>query len=199
MLDVVGLGAGFAFVPVLGMVSRAKTVSGRALLQPLRAKLLNLLHHRPGLRLTQLWKAMGAPRGTILYHLFVLERVGAVESIHGAGVSRYFPKDTPHINALSLLLRGRILDVADMVQRRPGSSQSELIERLGMNRKLFRSYANLLIEAGLLAEERGWRIRKYFATKHLEDVLARFGSLRPSATIEKEKVASVEGEAIAGN
>lgn len=163
--------AGPALLVVLGMVRRGKTRPDQAAAQPLRAKLVELICRRPGLRLCNLWKAMNTPRGTAQYHLFVLERSGIVESTHGAGASRYFPAGIPHTDALSLLLRGRVLDLAGLVRRRPGCNQGQLIGVLGLSRRVFREYADLLVAAGLLQERRDWRTRTYFPTRHLEDVL----------------------------
>lgn len=154
-----------------GMVGRDKTRGDRVLEHPVRRRLLDRLRRRPGVRLHEVWKALGMPRETAEYHLYVLERGGAVKSTPAAGARRFFPAGMREIDARAVLMIDGAYELAACVARHPGVRQWEIRKRMGWSRKVFRDYAELLAREGLITELREWRDRRYFPTSRLERVL----------------------------
>ena len=143
---------------------------------PLRERLLDLIRRTPGVRLSTLWKTTQANRGTARYHLLMLERTQEVEARREAkNLTRYFPKGcTPQeLVLLSLLRRGRVLDVVKEILKQPGITQREITERLLLSRKVFRSYADLLLREELLREVREANQKRYFPTERLIETFDR--------------------------
>lgn len=165
--------AGFVLALALafGMVRRAKTRGDQALKHPVRRRLVDRLLRRPGVRLHDLWKALGIQREKAQYHLFVLERAGAVESTPADGATRFFPAGTQEMDAWAVLMRDGAFELAAFVARHPGARQWEIRERVGFTRKVFRDHANRLAREGLIRELREWRDLRYFPTSRLERVL----------------------------
>jgi predicted transcriptional regulator len=144
--------AGSFLILIVGMAVHPDPPKPDAREHPLRRRLFDLILRRPGIRLVNLWKELDSNRKTTKYHLMVLERADLIASVEGPKVVRYFPaKMSPAQRPrVALLLRGRILEMARMVQREPGISQVELGKALTMSRKVLREYADLLVEHHLV-------------------------------------------------
>ena len=151
------------------MVRRAKTAPENALRDPTRRKLLALILGAPGTRFATLCRTVGLNRGTLRYHLLVLERIGAIRTFRSEHLARYFPPnaESSDIRVTSFLLRGRVLEVVQAMVNQPGISQRELTKGLGLSRKVFRDYADELVQQGLVDEVWESRLRKYYATPRL--------------------------------
>lgn len=164
---------GAAFALAVGLSWQSGDRDEFATRHPVRRRLLALILRRPGVRLAALWKALDANRKTTKYHLMILEQANIVTSFHGRRATHYFAADVePEARRLvSLLLRGRVLEVVREVRRRPGISQRELGAALSMRRKALRTYADLLTETLLLEEVRGPHSRRYYPTPRLGEVL----------------------------
>ena len=171
----IGLGVVLTVVLVVGMAHRTKTDENHVLGHPLRKRIVEALRLRPGRRLADLGALVQSATSTTLYHLFVLERIGVIRSTHRSDATRYFPAETPDADGWALLLRGRIMDMAIYILHKPGASQKEILGVLTMNRKVFRDYADVLLEEQLVTEEKIWRGRLYFPTPRLEKLAPVIG------------------------
>lgn len=127
----------------------------------------------PGLRLLDVAAAAGAKRSTAKHHLGILEQVGLVKAVRKGDSTRYFPGTFLSDDAedVALLLRGRMLEVAHVIAREPGVRQVEITRALNLSRKVFRTYANLLILRGLVLEEAGLNTLRYFPTSRLHRIV----------------------------
>jgi predicted transcriptional regulator len=157
------------------MTRRAKTSPERAPLNPIRRKLIELIQERPGARLLDLWQEMRSHRGTAHYHLEILERVGAVQSFHRDGATRYFPGSYSPLEArqMTLLMRGYVLEVVREILEHPGIAQEDILHTVDISRKVFRAYADALKHEGLLEERRDGRAKRYSATPELSRLYER--------------------------
>lgn len=174
-------------VTFYAMVRREKTSPARAADHSMRARLVEWIRGRPGIRLSELWRAAGAPRGTIKYHLLVLERAEKIRSVEEPHTSRYFPPDGgPPPDALSALLAGRILEMAKTLVDRPGLCQKEFADALGLQRKTVRHYATRLLEAKLVDAHRDQFRMRYFPTDRLLEVLPMVLARPPAAAAQPD-------------
>ena len=155
----------------------------RAGLRPSFAdRLLRFIQSKPGRRLYAISRGLGANRGTIKYYLRILEKEKDVVVLRPkAAPAQYFPASTKpsDLPLLSLLARGRVLDVARSILSEPGTPQIEIIERIRMSRRVFRMYANLLMGAALVREVRAPHSCRYFPTPRLAELVAQFGEDDP--------------------
>lgn len=177
MADVLGLVAG-AFLGLtavyVGLIAfRSKTSLDRALEHPLRRRLFERVVARPGANLADLRSSVGGSRGSLRHHLDILERIGVVRACRTPRSSRFFPADIPvdQDQALALLRRGRVLEVALAIRANPTLAQHQITKGLSMSRDVFRAYANLMIANGLIEEIRDGRTLKYAPTRRLDDVI----------------------------
>lgn len=72
---------------------------------------------------------------------------------------------------MAVLLRGRVLEVAQAVRANPGIRQRDLTDKLPISRKVFRTYADLMVAAGLVEETHEPHQRRYFPTPQLDELL----------------------------
>ena len=141
---------------------------------PTRKQILELLTDRPGRSISELCRAIGAGWGTVQHHLYLLAKTGMIRSVMQGRNHRFFNgKDAAkHLSDVALLMRGRVRQVANAVVEEPGVGQRKLTESIGMSRKVFRQYANLLLQQGLMMEERRSKFRFYYPTGALRELLA---------------------------
>lgn len=140
---------------------------------PVRRRLVDLILRRPGVRLATLWKELEANRKTTKYHLLILEEANIVTSFKAQQTLRFFPSGTPIDNqrAVSVLLRGRVLEMAQEIAKSPGIVQKELGKALRLSRRVMRVYVDLMVAQGLLDEVIDRKARRYYPTRRLRDLL----------------------------
>lgn len=167
------LGAVAASLVVFAMVRRDKTGPDQAMEHPIRRRLARLVKRRPGVRLSEMWRALGVARGTVEYHILILQRLGHVQTARDPGATRCFPPDidAETLERISSLLRGRSLEIAAAVLQWPGMSQQSLRDALAMSPKVCRENLRVLIGAGLLVEQTRHRRKEYHPTNDLQDLL----------------------------
>src|SRR5206468_1641787 len=107
--------------------------------------------------------------GTIQHHVYLLTRAGLLRSVaHGRHHRFFLPgHGAENLSEFSILLRGRVRNLAQAVIGKPGIGQSELTSVMGMSRKVFREYAELLTGAGLVQEVARSKFRVYYPTQSL--------------------------------
>lgn len=165
---------------------RKRAESPEQICHPVRKRMMDWIRRRPGIRLSGLWKELGANRGTAQYHLLVLERAGVIRTLREGRATRYFPVETPaaDLPALALLLRGRVLEVARLLLESPGISQHDLTATLDISRRVFREYADLLKELDFIDEVRDARVKRYFPRSALSHFLDRLEERESGGTQE---------------
>ncbi len=139
---------------------------------PVRQTLLDLIRRRPGAQAAALRRALDANRGTINYHLRMLERAGVVRVNRHQHATRYFPlsERDERVPIVAVLLRGRIVEVVRAIVLSPGISQKQLTRNLPISRKVLRDYADDL-GPELLQEVRESRTLRYYPTPRLMDAV----------------------------
>jgi predicted transcriptional regulator len=156
-----------------GMVRRSKTLPGNVHKHEARGKILDALRSDPGKNLQALCDDLHLTRGTASYHLYVLERAGAIGSVTTPHTTHFFPSEagSEERAGLAVLRRERALEVVQQVIDRPGIVQRELLAQIGMSRKVFRDYKRDLLREGLIQEERRDRHCHYAPTSKLVRLL----------------------------
>jgi len=158
---------------VLGMAWRKKTRPENVTRHQARARILDALHDEPGKNLARICDELDLRRQAASYHLHILERAGVIQSLERPYTTHFFPS---HLRpddqqGLATLRRERSLEVVHAVRKRPGLRQHELLDLIGMDRKVWRAYRRELTREGLLEEERMGQARRYRATARLERLL----------------------------
>lgn len=171
-----------------GMARQSRTLPANLARHASRARILDAVCHDPGKNLARICDELSLSRGTAAYHLYILERVGAVDSLARPHTRHYFPPQVePALRpALAALRRERSLEVARAVLEQPGLEQRELLTRIGMDRKVWKAYREEFAREGLVVEERAGRRIRYRPTaklRHLVDPI-RLGGAPPEAAAE---------------
>jgi DNA-binding MarR family transcriptional regulator len=125
-----------------------------------RDAVYKLIQQTPGIGMTELAQASGVGWGTAVYHLDRLERAGFVTS-ERAGLHRcYFPVGAVARDArkgIGALKADTTRSIAEFLVARPGATQTELCEALGMSASAASKQVTKLEAAGLVRREREWK------------------------------------------
>lgn len=122
-----------------------------------RDKVYKLVQEQPGIGLSEVAQRTGLGWGTTVYHLDRLERAQMLASERMGGHRRYFPMGTvPRASrkGIGTLKADTTRSVAAFLAQRPGASQTELCEGLGLSASAASKQVTKLEDAGLVRRER---------------------------------------------
>lgn len=130
-----------------------------------RDRVFQLIRDTPGLGVSEIAQQTGLGWGTTVYHLDRLERAQMVTS-ERAGLHRcYFPIGTvgrDERKAHGLLKGDTTRSIATFLVERPGATQTEMCEALGMTASAASKQLTKLENAGLVRREREWKTVRLF-------------------------------------
>jgi DNA-binding transcriptional ArsR family regulator len=130
-----------------------------------RRRLFELVQREPGLSLSDLSGRSGLSWGNTVHHLAVLKRSGLVVSMRHGRYRRWFvaggteQERRPQVAALRNVVTARI---ARLVLDRPGLSQKQLADALGMTPQATHWHLARLAQAGLVERVRDGREVRHF-------------------------------------
>jgi len=142
--------------------------------QPLRRRLLDLIHDKPGVHASELCRQAGEPWGTVQYHLSLLRKTSLVTALEAGRERRLFPvgMDPMHARLLAILNHGRRGEIATYIRDHPGSRQVDICEAVDVTRKTFRLAVRPLVEENLVRERRGLQSTRYYPEPTLDPLLS---------------------------
>lgn len=139
-----------------------------------RDKVYRLVQQTPGLGLTEICKESGLGWGTTVYHLDRLERAQMVAS-ERVGMHRcYFPMGTVPRQArkgIGALKTDTTRSIAQFLVTRPGASQTEVCEGLGLSASAASKQITKLEGAGLVRRERDGKTVRLYPADDLQPLL----------------------------
>jgi predicted transcriptional regulator len=141
--------------------------------QPLRRRLLDIIHDRPGVHASELCRQSGEPWGTVQYHLGLLRKTSLVTALEAGRERRLFPMgmDPARARLVSLLSHGRRGEIAHYIREHPGSRQVDICDAVDVTRKTFRLAVRPLVDEHLVAERRGLQSTRYYPEPSLGEAL----------------------------
>lgn len=132
-----------------------------------RRRIYGLVQAEPGLSLSEVAQRAGLSWGATVHHLAVLRRSGLVVSLRHGRYRRWFASGAsePERRVQVAQLRNAVsARVADLVAQRPGLSQKQLADALGMTPQAVHWHLARLAQAGLVQRVRdGREVRHYSA------------------------------------
>ncbi len=145
----------------------------RLLAQPVRRRILDMIHRRPGIHASALCRESGEAWGTVQYHLALLDKGELVTSVSSGRERRFFAGgiDPEKARILGVLNQGRRQEIARFIRDHPGSRQVDVCNAVSVSRKTFRASIAPLVSEGLVAERKGLQTNRYFAGDSLAELL----------------------------
>ncbi len=162
------------FEALLMLFARVHDADPDALLaQPVRRRILDLIQLRPGIHASALCRESGEAWGTVQYHLALLDKGDLVTAVSAGRERRFFVGgiDPERAQIMGVLNQGRRQEIARFIQDHPGSRQVDVCTAVSVSRKTFRASIAPLVDAGLVAEQKGLQTNRYFADEGLTELL----------------------------
>lgn len=141
-----------------------------------RDKVYKLVQAEPGIAMSEIGARLGIGWGTVVYHLDRLERVGFVASERSGMHRCWFPVGTVPRAAregIGALKAETTRNVALFLVGRPGASQTDLCEGLGLSASAASKQVSKLEKAGLVRRERDWKTVHLFPEPTLGGLLGQ--------------------------
>ncbi len=160
-------------LPFVGMVQYNATRPANLLRQRVRDVIMKFLHHQPGSSITAICRSTRIAWGTAQHHLYMLSRAGLVDSVVVGRSRAFFAGQPAAENRQTALLSAEpAKQIVQAIHQQPGLIQKQILDEVGINRKVFRHHITLLIAAGIAVETRDAKLRRYHPGPELPAVLA---------------------------
>ena len=150
------------FASLIGLFAR--TTPEELVEHTRRASILKLVKQRPGANVGEIARFLGVYWTVADYHVRRLAAAGLVRVWRTMRRTAVFPAAEPPDDpaATELSNRKHADRVLSTVRKRPGVIQKELLEELGLSRKVFRDLEPALLRAGLLERRSKGRAVRYY-------------------------------------
>lgn len=129
-----------------------------------RERIFDYISNYPGTHMRQIARQLNIHLGTLRYHLDHLEKNGLIVSQKQNNLKIYFASGRlrPEEKALAQLLQQkRFRDIILVLIDAPGSTFSQIAERLSMSPSTASKYINILDDRRILSHERVGRSKRY--------------------------------------
>jgi len=123
-----------SFATIIGLVLFHRLRAERALDQFTRGRIYGYVQAYPGVNYTQIQDGLGLKKGTLTYHLWVLERLGFVRSVRQRGLRQLYPKGAPFSKGSIILSRLQYM-ILDLLNAEGQASQADIARGLGISRQ----------------------------------------------------------------
>ncbi len=122
-----------------------------------RHALLGVIVTQPGINYTAIKKEFGLANGQAAYHLNVLERESFIRSVRDGKMKRFYSAHTKVPKDMGMSPEETREVMVELVEKRPGINQLEVMEELGLDRDAASYYLRDLVREGRLrARKKGW-------------------------------------------
>lgn len=140
-----------AFIPLYARVRKDEVLDNSV-----RYLIHGHIIDNPGLHYKALVRELDLSNGLATYHLDVLEREGFIRSVRDGTLRRFYAADVRIPRERRLTPEQVEAIIRDMVYKHPGISQKQLIEELGLARRVVGYHLHELVRSGVLvATQRG--------------------------------------------
>jgi predicted transcriptional regulator len=140
-----------AFVPLYARVRKDEVLDNSV-----RYLIHGHVIDNPGIHYKALLRELDLSNGLVTYHLEVLEREGFIHSVRDGTLRRFYAANVRVPSDRRLTPEQVEAAIKDMVYKHPGISQKQLIEELGLARRVVGYHLHELVSAGaLVATQRG--------------------------------------------
>ncbi len=130
-----------------------------------RHALLGIIITNPGIHYKAIMREFGLKNGVAAYHLQVLEREDFIRSVNDGRLKRFYSKETKIPKNMRLTPDEIKETVIELVGVRPGISQKEIMNELGIDRGTLRYHLGVLDEEGTLRKAHEGNRATYFSKR----------------------------------
>lgn len=172
--EIAATAAGGAAILLVGLGLYSRLARGQLLDHERRDEVHKLVQAEPGISLTDIAQRTGRGWGATVYHLERLEKGGFVTSEKAGAKRCYFPVGVVARDArapLATLREEPLRVLATYVHERPGTTQGEMAEALGLSASAASKQVSRLESAGLVVREREWKTVRLMPGPRLAELL----------------------------
>lgn len=148
-----------------------------------RRKIFETVQSNPGIYFNDLCRMTGINRGTVKYHLVMLELTRNVSILSGAGSDRYFENNGHYSDIERHILRHLRQETSRKIIRivfeMPGISQTDVAERVGISAPSVSWHMSSLVSEGIITMQKAGRQVRYRISESANSVLRKYWGAVP--------------------
>jgi len=148
------------FAPLFTRLNRDDALDNRV-----RHQILGYLTENPGQHYNALKKALSITNGGMVYHLLVLEREGFIRSQRDGILKRFYPSSIRATEKPQRTPDELVLEIIGTIEKRPGITQKELVERLVVSDEVVGYHLRKLVRDSRIISWKKGRTRVYHPVK----------------------------------
>ncbi|NPA76431.1 MAG: winged helix-turn-helix transcriptional regulator [Candidatus Diapherotrites archaeon] len=137
------------------------------LLLDTRQRILEAIYRKPGLHFRELARATGLATGQLEYHIYRLEKAGLIRAEKDGKYTRYYPPmdyEESVKEVLKLLNRPRVKEILEFVAENEPARTEDISKYVGLSQSATLWHLRKLVDAGVLAESKDGREKRYSLT-----------------------------------
>jgi predicted transcriptional regulator len=104
--------------------------------------------------------------GALAYHLQTLEKQNYIRSARDGMYKRFYPRGTKIPKNPLMGLSDVQKDILKVLERKPGATQKEISEILGISQQVASYHLNQMMDSGIIRAERQGRALRYSTNGH---------------------------------
>ncbi|MBP2133945.1 DNA-binding MarR family transcriptional regulator [Methanomicrobium sp. W14] len=126
-----------------------------------RTDVYNYIKENPGIYFSEIYRVSGLNKGTVEYHLKVLESEGLINTLSANGRLHYFASNSSYSkdekNLILILKNGILRSILEVIYRNPGINNKGIAEDLGYSESTVSRHLNCLKDCGIVRPHTsGW-------------------------------------------
>lgn len=149
---------------------------------PTRSEIFQFIKENPGVHFREIQRSLSITRGTLDYHIHVMEEKGLLRTMQQRGKKHYFVTGSRYGAEeeifITALRNDSLKKIITCVQAEPGAHLKEIAEDVGLSRVTVHMDLKYLVELGIVQKEKDGRSLVYALSKDYSHTLTEYANCR---------------------
>lgn len=145
---------------------------------PMRSEIFHFIKENPGVYFREIQRSLTITRGTLWYHIHIMEDEGLLRTVQGRGKIHYFVAGSPYRIEeeifITVLRNDNLRRIITHVQENPGSNLEEIVEDVVLSSSTVHTDLKYLVELGIIQKEKYGRCVKYTLSEDNSHILMKY-------------------------
>ncbi|WP_160329501.1 winged helix-turn-helix transcriptional regulator [Methanofollis ethanolicus] len=154
-----------------------------ALDNPARLEIFHFIKENPGVHFREILRTLSLARGTLGYHIHIMEEEGLLRTIQGRGRKHYFTAGSPYPVEegilITVLRNDSLRRILTHIRGNQGIPLDEIAEGVDLSRATVHADLKYLVKLGIVKKEKKGRYMLYILPENYSHTLMKYVNCCP--------------------